>query len=142
MNTGELDINEWIRIAEQDYESAMKLSGFHPAPLEVICYLCQQAVEKILKAYVIAKENKLTKTHDLKLLIEKCVQFSPDFDRFEKICSSLLLYSTLTRYPPVLDLAEHDMKQALKNADKILEFTKSKLAELGLANATQSVSRD
>jgi HEPN domain-containing protein len=138
MNTGELDVKEWIRIAEQDYDSAMKLSGFYPAPLEVICYLCQQAVEKVLKAYVIAKENKLTKTHDLKMLIEKCVQYSPDFDRFVAICSSLLLYSTLTRYPPVLDLVEHDMRQALKNAGKILEFTKLKLSELGFADVTQS----
>jgi HEPN domain-containing protein len=137
MNTGELDVNEWIRIAEQDYESAMKLSGFYPAPLEVICYLCQQAAEKMLKAYVIAKENKLTKTHDLKLLIKNCVQYSPDFDRFGAICSSLSLYSTLTRYPPVLDLVEHDMKQAIKDAQIILEFTKSKLQELGFVPETE-----
>jgi len=127
MNTDELDVNEWIRIAEQDYDSVMKLAGFYPAPLEVICYLCQQATEKMLKAYVIAKENKLTKTHDLKILIERCVQYSPDFGNFRKICASLVLYTTLTRYPPVLDLAEHDMKQALKDASEILSFTKSKL---------------
>jgi hypothetical protein len=40
-----------------------------------------------------------------------------------------------TRYPPKLSLAESDMKQALNYARKILEFTKSKLAEMGFGFA-------
>ncbi|GBU20986.1 hypothetical protein R80B4_00873 [Fibrobacteres bacterium R8-0-B4] len=95
MTADEFDIKEWMRIAEQDYDSAQKLSGFHPAPIEVICYLSQQSIEKILKAYIIANENKLTKTHDLKILITKCEQYSPDFGNFNAICASL--------YPDPLD---------------------------------------
>ena len=131
MTADEFDIKEWMRIAEQDYDSAQKLAGFHPAPIEVICYLSQQSIEKILKAYIIAKENNLTRTHDLKILITKCSQYSADFGNFNAICASLLQYESLTRYPPILELEEYDMKQALNNARKILEFTKSKLAEMG-----------
>ena len=43
-------------------------------------------------------------------------------------CASV--YTTI-RYPPFGNLTEHDMKQAIKNASQILEFTKSKLAEMG-----------
>jgi len=131
MIADEFDIREWTRLATQDYDSAQKLAGFHPAPIEVICYLSQQSIEKILKAYIIANENKLTKTHDLKILITNCERYSPDFGKFSAICASLIQYESLTRYPPVLELEEYDMKQALKNAFQILEFTKSKLKEMG-----------
>jgi len=131
MTADESDIHEWTRLATQDYDSAQKLAGFHPAPIEVVCYLSQQSIEKILKAYIIANENKLTKTHDLKILITKCEQYSTDFGNFSAICASLIQYESLTRYPPVLELEEYDMKQALKNAFQILEFTKSKLKDMG-----------
>jgi HEPN domain-containing protein len=130
MTANELDIMEWVRIARQDSDSAQKLAGFYPAPIEVICYLSQQSIEKILKAYVIAKENKLTRTHDLKVLITKCEQYSPDFSRFNSVCALMSQYASLTRYPPILELEEYDMKQALKNALQILDFTESKLKEL------------
>jgi len=40
-------------------------------------------------------------------------------------------YIALTRYPSNIDLTEQNMKQALKDAQQILDFTKSKLTEMG-----------
>jgi HEPN domain-containing protein len=132
MNTSELDITQWIRVAQMDFDSALTLSKVqYPTPLEIICYHCQQSVEKILKAYFIAKENRLTKTHELDDLIEKCKKYSFDFDKFKSFCAKLTLYTTTTRYPPIIDLTEQDMKYALKGAREILNFTKSKLKDLG-----------
>jgi len=128
MNTNELVISEWISAALEDFGCASVLSKvpYHtPA-----CYHCQQSVEKILKAYIIAKENTLIKTHDLDNLIDKCEKHSPDFSKFKDACEDLTLYTTI-RYPPFGNLTEQDMKQALKNAQDVLEFTKSKLTEMG-----------
>jgi HEPN domain-containing protein len=96
-----------------------------------VCYLCQQSAEKILKAYNIAKENKLTKTHILGDLLNTCEQYSPDFNVLLEPCAKLTPYIALSRYPSGIDITDYDMKQALNNAGKILEFTKSKLQELG-----------
>jgi len=38
MTADEFDIKEWMRIAEQDYDSAQKLAGFHIG--HVLVYLC------------------------------------------------------------------------------------------------------
>jgi len=134
MSTDNLDVNEWIRFAQTDYDCALKLAEvFYPTPIEIICYHCQQSAEKILKAYTLAKGNKLTKTHELEVLINQCKQHSPDFDNYTKFCITLTAYVSVSRYPPKIEITKDDMKQALKNTFQILEFTKAKLEELGFA---------
>jgi len=128
MNTNELVVSEWISAALEDFGCATvlaKVPYYAPA-----CYHCQQSVEKILKAYIIAKENILIKTHDLDDLVNKCERHNIDFDKFKDACEDLTLYTTI-RYPPFGNMTEQNMKQALKEAHDVLEFTKSKLAEMG-----------
>jgi len=125
-------VNEWIYLAQMDYDHALKSSNtFHPVPIEIICFHCQQAAEKILKAYIAANGSAPPKTHDLEILIERCKQQLFDFDNYIAVCDTLTTYVSDTRYPPTLALTEQHMKQALKDAQDILEFTKSKLKELG-----------
>jgi HEPN domain-containing protein len=46
-------IAEWLKIAYDDFDSALHLFNTkHPKPLEIICYHCQQSVEKALKAFL------------------------------------------------------------------------------------------
>jgi len=125
-----LDVKEWIRFAQNDYECAVVLKERFRPPIENVCYLCQQSAEKILKAYTIAKTNKLTKTHALDDLLDECKQQSPDFDTLEDACQTLSPYVALGRYPSTIEIVDYDMRQALKSASEILEFTKSKLAEI------------
>ena len=49
------EYKEWLVFAKTDYESAKYLNGapFHPRPLNVICYHCQQAAEKAVKALIV-----------------------------------------------------------------------------------------
>ena len=52
-------ITEWLEIA---YDTARFLfDKKHPKPLEIICYHCQQSVEKSLKAFLCANDIKITK---------------------------------------------------------------------------------
>jgi len=132
MSTNNTIVGEWIYLAQMDYDYALKSANtFHPAPVEIICFHCQQAAEKILKAYIAAHGDTPVKTHDLTTLIKYCEQYSSGFDIYAGPCDILTAYISDTRYPPKLSLAESDMKQALNYARKILEFTKSKLAEMG-----------
>ena len=46
-------IQRLLRLADMDLASAIHLEAMmHPKPLEVICFHCQQAVEKFLKVYL------------------------------------------------------------------------------------------
>ncbi|MDR1464456.1 MAG: HEPN domain-containing protein [Oscillospiraceae bacterium] len=42
-------LRDWLRIAEMDLAYAEHGWTMHPAPLELMCYHCQQAAEKLLK---------------------------------------------------------------------------------------------
>ena len=44
-------VNEWLKYANNDLEAANHLLTLHPLKLEIICYLCQQSAEKMLKAF-------------------------------------------------------------------------------------------
>jgi len=126
-----LDVKEWMRFAQNDYECAAILKERFRPPMENVCYLCQQSAEKILKAYTIAKTNTLTKTHALKDLLKTCEQYSPDFNNLRNACLTLTPYLALGRYPSTIEIVDYDMRQALKSALEILTFTKTKLAEMG-----------
>jgi len=133
ISTDSLDVKKWIRFAQNDYDTAILVSERFRPPIEVVCYLCQQSAEKILKAYNIATERKLTKIHTLRDLLDKCEQYSKDFNILLESCTKLTPYMSLARYPSNIDITDYDMKQALIHARKILDFTKSKLEELGFA---------
>ena len=127
-----LDVAEWIRYAEMDYNTSLHMSEtYHPVPLEIVCYHCQQSAEKALKAYAIAQSEPLTKTHDLETILEQCMKYDERFSAFGLICPILTVYAVLSRYPVGEDsINEHDMKIALKNAFEILKFTKARIIEL------------
>jgi len=135
MSTDSLDVKKWIRFAQIDFDSAVALAKRFRPPIEVVSYLCQQSAEKILKAYTIANTNTLIKTHILKDLLKASIQYCSDFDKLKVVCERLTPYITLARYPSNIELTEHDMKQAIKDAQDVLEFTKSKLTEMGFGFA-------
>jgi len=132
MTTDSYDVKKWIHFAQMDFDCATSMAEKFRPPLEIVCYHCQQSVEKILKAYIIANTNAPPqKTHVLIDLLNVCTPYSTDFDNFKKICIKLTPYITVTRYPSSIDLTEYAMKQAIVDAQAVLEFTKSKLKDMG-----------
>ena len=73
-------VNEWIDFANQDIRSAKYLLSMRPVPLEVICYHCEQAAEKVLKGYLIRHDIEPPRTHDLRLLCKMCAEIDNTFD--------------------------------------------------------------
>lgn len=125
------DVRKWIRFAFEDYDSALTLANKQRPNIQIACYHCQQSAEKILKAYILAKGSTFKNTHDLGFLNVQCQQHDLDFRKFDKICTTLKAYTVAGRYPQSIDLTEHHMARALKDAEELLVFTKAKLKELG-----------
>lgn len=56
MNSMDL-VNEWLEISASDLSVASHLfETMRPRPFEVVCYHCQQAAEKALRAFLISKK--------------------------------------------------------------------------------------
>ena len=132
MNADNLDVSKWIQYALADYNAAINMVRLHkPVPVEIVCYHCQQAAEKILKAYTIAKSKTLTKTHDLVILLNQCKEYSGEFDKYAKHCIALTTYASLSRYPSNVELTEQQMKQVLKDVSDIMVFMVPLFNEMG-----------
>ena len=108
---------DWYRFAVMDLESANTLDKhMHPKPLEIICYLCQQSAEKMLKGFLISNNIDAPKTHDLPLLCDMCIKFNDNFQKLYEISELLTQYGVQPRYPNEMEILEVDSGKALKNA--------------------------
>ena len=63
------EVKKWLRMAKDDLDSAKV--NFDNGKYYVCVFLCQQAVEKGLKALLIKKTGSLLKIHDLIILGRK-----------------------------------------------------------------------
>lgn len=121
-------ISGWIEKADEDLEYA-KVSlreglEFYPQ----ICFLLHQAVEKYLKAYIIANELDFQKTHDLGQLIGICSQKDIEFNQYFDKVVDLNSYYIETRYPDYeVQVNKSQADNSLKLAEEIAAFVKQKL---------------
>jgi len=90
----------WIKKADEDFRAVELLLQYNDSPASVICFHCQQAAEKYLKAYLVDHEVEFPRTHDLILLIEGFIlKFDNSFNEFTEIAGSLNEYAIASRYP-------------------------------------------
>jgi HEPN domain-containing protein len=118
------EVREWITYSDNDMTAVKQLSTFHPPQIEIICYLCQQSAEKVLKAFLVCSERRPPRTHDLRLLRDECEKFNARFLCLIDECARLNDYSSQPRYPSGLELVESDMDLAIQDSAKISEFVK------------------
>jgi len=115
----------WWEQAERDLTSArnsLKSGDYYVASL-----LAQQSAEKALKAFLLKKEGKIIKTHDLKFLGER---LNVPNDILEK-CKKLSPVYVETRYPDANgDWREYDKEESeadLRTVEEILIWIKKML---------------
>jgi HEPN domain-containing protein len=93
-------LDEWIEKAEADYKSAVALQRRRKEPLpDIICYHCQQCVEKYLKAYLIAQGSTPPRIHDLEDLLNLCALYDATLTARLPLVHVLNPYGVLIRYP-------------------------------------------
>ena len=116
-------VDEWLLIAYDDLDSAKFLfERKHPKPLEIVCYHCQQSVEKSLKAFLVSRGIEAPKLHDCGKICGMCIDEDSVFEQFHHDCIELALYATNTRYPSRMELEEHNACAALQKAAVIYAF--------------------
>lgn len=115
---------EWFKMADIDFDSANFLLAMKPVPFEIICYHCQQCVEKYLKGYIALNGGQILKTHDLFILNKECANFQNEFNEIENECMELTDYGVQVRYPFHIEIEDCDVRNALKNTQKVIDFVK------------------
>ena len=120
MNTEE--VKEWMTIADCDFDSAKILNEAIRRHFEIICYLCAQATEKYLKAYLVYHDIMPEKTHDLIRINRYCVNNDSVFQNINTLCGFLNRFANDIRYPHKYEVTDSDVNFATDAVEKIRNF--------------------
>jgi HEPN domain-containing protein len=103
---------EWLRFAEENLSVAEQALSFEEPAWHTICFLCQSAAEKYLKAYLIANGWKLERTHDIVALLAHCSDYDDTFADLSGTSAVLNEYIVAGRYPGDLTFEDIELANA------------------------------
>jgi len=113
-----------LAVAEQLFTASMNTLTF----CDAICFHAQQAIEKILKAYLVKNNSSFIKTHSLTYLIDLCIKINPEFDQLQNEVEMLSPYAVETRYPDSrIILTTQDVSEAIEATRKTMILVKTHL---------------
>ncbi|GHV56836.1 hypothetical protein AGMMS49579_21880 [Spirochaetia bacterium] len=124
-------IKQWIEIADKDFATANHIAlTMHPVPDEIVCFHCQQAVEKYLKGFLVFHDVEPPKIHDLTELLELCINIAANFSSKYDKCDILTQYGVLPRYPNEMPIEKEDRDRALAYTKEIISFIRKEVPEM------------
>lgn len=120
---------DWLRYARSDLALA-RVQRPTAVFLEMLCFHAQQAVEKSIKAVLLANEIRFPYTHDIARLIslvkEAGILWLEGLDQ----AAELTEYASETRYPGSVEpVSEEDYRQAIEIAEQVLAWAASLIKE-------------
>lgn len=89
----------WLAKADEDIRMAGLALAAEPPLVDPAAYHCQQAVEKIIKALLVATAIKVPRSHDIDLLAGLAAPSYPALEQQMRSFSHLTEWLTATRYP-------------------------------------------
>ena len=119
------NVQLWLEFANADMETADFLyEKQYPRQLEIICYHCQQAGEKAIKALYIAKEipGGIPRKHDLWFLLEQMKNIVDIPESIYDAAEKLDPYAIVFRYPGENRVDDYRAKQAIGLAKAIIDW--------------------
>lgn len=125
------DPGGWFEKAGQDTEMARRaLDPKGPLPA-MACYHAQQAAEKALKGYLIARQVPFRFVHDLVYLVQLCAEQDPAFRELLPAAEVLGEYATRVRYPMETESEpdEEKAREALHLADQVMAFIRPRMSQ-------------
>mgnify|MGYP001100756674 CR=1 FL=1 len=116
---------DWLRRAKSNLIRAKQ-----PKPEEVLwedlCFDTQQAVEKALKAVLVARKIPFRFVHDIAELLTLLENQSVLLPEEIKVSAELTDYSVESRYPgPFEPVTEEEFQRALKIAEAVVAWAES-----------------
>ena len=108
--------DDWLKIARKDWQRIGRNLRAHD--LEAAAFFLQQSLEKYLKAFLLSRQWKLRRIHELDALLDEAVRHDPALEAFRDLCERVSGYYFAERYPPLgaFDLDPEDLKEDLTAA--------------------------
>jgi HEPN domain-containing protein len=116
MNKKKLIVDDWIKRAEHDLGMARLAIEYQPDFRDSICFHCQQAAEKYLKAYLVYLEIIFKKTHSLSYLLDLISEQESISENIYLTAEILEDYGVVVRYPGYPELTLKDIGEAYQAA--------------------------
>lgn len=118
-------VARWLSRADHDIDTARTMLQVENPPTDVVCFHCQQAAEKCLKAFLVSLGREFPRTHDVMRLLALCTTEDDGFRDLEEDLMALVDYAVEVRY--VDDWREipfDEAESALAAADRVMGFVK------------------
>jgi HEPN domain-containing protein len=120
MNDKQTIVESWLTKADHDLTTAHLVQNHLPDFKDTITFHCQQAVEKLLKSYLIYLNITFRRSHDLIYLLDIIEQpelfTREDYDRVARLQD----YAVEIRYPnESIFLSNEEILDALTTADDL-----------------------
>lgn len=119
------ETEQWLNMADMDMGVAKHLmENYYPKPYEIICYHCQQAAEKAIKALIVQNGCKggMPKIHDLSFLLGQIKNDVKIEEKYYDYADILTPYGISVRYPNELFIDEKHAEDAVQYADRIVQW--------------------
>jgi HEPN domain-containing protein len=134
-------VGAWLRQSEHDLQDARLVRD--AGRYALACFLCHQAAEKAVTAYLLARGAERVWGHALADLCEDALALDPSFDLIKTVAILLDKHFLGARYPTTLPggvpaeaYEAADADRALEVAGDVRRFVDERLAALGFALPT------
>ena len=122
---------QWVAKARNDLLDADNNLKAEEIPFDTVCFHCQQAAEKLLKAFLIGTGQPYPITHDLFLILERIMPLRREAGDLRDALAILMPYAVEIRYPDDWHMpSESDAKEAREAAGEVLAWVKNALPEI------------
>jgi len=120
-------VKEWISKAEQDHAAAIALLKRRALKVnDIICFHCQQCIEKYLKAYLTSRSKHFPKSHSLENLGNIASKSDGSFELIADIIRPLSKYAVGFRYPGE-EAHRPEARQAVKAMEEARKFIRERI---------------
>jgi HEPN domain-containing protein len=118
---------QWVAKADNDLLNADNNLSAERIPLDTVCFHCQQAAEKLLKAFLAANGQAPPHTHDLLYLLELVLAIDETAEQLHDDLLILTPYAIEVRYPDDSSTpSTSDAREARDCASRVRNWLKTR----------------
>jgi HEPN domain-containing protein len=120
----------WLEKANNDFKNAeiILAAQTESPPLDTVCFHCQQAAEKFIKAFLVFHGKLFPFSHNLADLVAICMQVDLAFAAIQRKAETLTPFAVEIRYPDDFYMpTKEEAKEAFAIATEIKTFISARL---------------
>ena len=118
--------DELIYLAESDIISFKELLAgtYYPADRKynIICFHAAQAVEKLLKGFIISNGKTVERIHDLDILHQAVAGIDVSFAEIKSECVFLNTFAQNIKYSSKITITKQDIDKIIKSLENVCNF--------------------